>query len=334
MSQWARARALYEAYEKLRQEKAPGEDFPHLSTGDVFSWLADSGSSLRQAVPRPRPANATSMKRTSERIIPSALDLDTFCAVCGGESVQCENGSWEGPINGSSCHTSPMLRLPLLDVDPMARTQSQHHPNGPVSSTSAEDGVFRWSIREILAATDPTLVIAVRCIIAQLELSCFPESESASVSGAGPSGTASASTVDGCDIITRSNLISTSGPVSESLASCAVLALAVREFTRHLMNSAVTAFASDRTRGKESPRAVLSPAHVSRGVSGSSLTRGVIAEPPPSPFALTLTTLVQHRLRDLSPPSVIMDTSRIDHVSAVHSQPYNALDEGVDTVDG
>jgi hypothetical protein len=251
--------------------------------------------------------------------------------------VQCENGSWEGPINGSSCHTSPMLRLPLLDVDPMARTQSQHHPNGPVPSTSAEDGVLRWSIREILSATDPTLVFAVRCIIAQLKLSCFAESESASVSGArvlDPSGTTFAPTVDGYDIIIRSNRISTSGPVSESLASCAVLALAVREFTRRLINSAVTAFASDRTRGKGSPRAVLSPAHVSRGVTGSSLTRGVFAEPPPSPFALALTTLVQHRLRDLPPPSVITDTSRIDRASAVHSQSYDALDEGVDRADG
>lgn len=196
--EWARARALCEAYEKLRHEKAPGEDFPRLSTGDVFSWLADTGFSLRQAVPRSRPSNATSSRRTSERITPSALDSDTFCAVCGGESVQCENGSWEGPItNGSSCRFSPMLRLPLLDVNPTVRTQSQHHPNDPVPSTSAEDGVLRSSIREILAATDPTLVFAVRCIITQFKLSCFPESESASVSGAGvldPNGTAFAST--------------------------------------------------------------------------------------------------------------------------------------------
>jgi hypothetical protein len=205
-----------------------------------------------------------------------------------------------------------MLRLPLLDVDPMARTQSQHHPVPP---TSANGGVLRWSIREILAATDPTLVFAVRCIIVQLKLSCFPESESASVAGAGaldPSGTAIAPTVDGCDVIIRSNLISTSGPVSEPLASCAVLALAVREFTRCLIDSAVTAFASDQTRGKESPRAILSPAHVSRGVTGSFLTRGVLGEPPPSPFAIALATLVQHRQRELSPRPVIMDTSRLD----------------------
>jgi len=59
-----------------------------------------------------------------------------------------------------------------------------------------------------------------------------------------------------------------------------------------------------------------------------------MAEPPPSPFAIALTTLVQHRLRELPPPSVIMDTSRIDRVSAVHSQTYDALDEGVDRVEG
>jgi hypothetical protein len=212
-----------------------------------------------------------------------------------------------------------MLRLPLLDVGPIARTQSQHHPNGPVPSTAAEDGVFCWSIREILAATDPTLVFAIRCIIAQLRLSCFSESENAPISGAGvldPNGTAITPTVN--EIITRSNLISTTGPASKSLASCAVLGLVVREFGRRLLNSAVTAFASDRIRRKESPRAVLSPAHVSRGVVGSFLTRGVFSESPPSPVALALTTLVQHRLGDLSPPSVIVDTSRQDPVCVVH----------------
>lgn len=288
-------------------------------------------------MPRSRPANVTSGKRPSERITPSEIDSDTFCAVCGVESARCENGSWEGPINGSSCHASPMLRLPLLDVNPMARTQSQHHPNGAVPSTSAEAWVLRPSIREILAATDPTLVFAVRRIITQLKLSCLPESESASVSVAevfDPSGTALAPTAVGCDIIIRSNLISTSGPAAQSLASCAVLALAVREFARHLVHSAVTASASDRTRGKISPHAVLSPTHVSRGVTGSSLTRGVFAEPPPSPLALALSTLVQHGIRNSSPPSVIMDNSRTDHVFAAHSQSYDRLDEGLDTLDG
>lgn len=232
-----------------------------------------------------------------------------------------------------------MLRLPLLDVDPVVCAQSQHHPIGPVHFAPAEDGSFCWSVREILTATDPTVMFAVRCIISQLRLSCFLKSENASITSAGdldPNGSANTPMVDEYDIIIRSNITSTPGPVLESLASCAVLALAVREFARRLVNSAVTAFASDRAREKGGPRAVLSPAHVSHGVAGSFLTRGVLAGGvlaglPPSPVALALATVV-HPARDLSPPSVIMaDTSCRDPDSAVHSLSHCSLDEAVES---
>jgi hypothetical protein len=231
-----------------------------------------------------------------------------------------------------------MLRLPLLDVGPIVCAQSQHHPIGPVHLAPAEDGSFRWSIGEILNATDPIVTFAVRCIISQLRLSCFQEPESASIVSAGNldvNGSATTPMVDEYDIIIRPNITSTSGPVSESLASCAVLALAVREFARRLVNSTVTAFTSDRARGKGGPRAVLSPAHVSHGVAGSFLTRGVLASGtlaglPPSPVALALATVV-HPARDLSATSIIMgNTSCRDPDSAVHSLPYCALDEAVE----
>lgn len=225
-----------------------------------------------------------------------------------------------------------MLRLPLLDVDPVACAQSKRHPNGPDDFAPAEDRSFRWSIREILASTDPTLMFAVRCITAHLKLSCFPELESASVSisGAGvlgPNGSATTPMVEGDDVIIRSDLLSTSGSGSVSLASCAVLALALREFARCLVDSAVTAFSNDRGRAKGSPRAVLSPAHVARGVAGSYLTRGVLAELSPSPVALALVTLVQDPTKDQSPYSVIMDTSCRDSASAVHPLPHCASDD-------
>ncbi|KAH9984963.1 hypothetical protein BJV77DRAFT_1071691 [Russula vinacea] len=315
--EWARARALREAYEKLRKEKAPGEDYPHLSNGDVFSWLADSGLSLRQAVPRSPSAYATSGKRTLERITPSTLN--TFCPVCGVECVE-RNSSWEGPNKGSCCHASPMLRLPLLDVDPVVCAQSQHHPIGPVHFAPAEDGSFCWSVREILTATDPTVMFAVRCIISQLRLSCFPKSENASITSAGdldPNGSANTPMVDEYDIIIRSNITSTPGPYWSHWPR--VLCLRLR----------------DRAREKGGPRAVLSPAHVSHGVAGSFLTRGVLAGGvlaglPPSPVALALATVV-HPARDLSPPSVIMaDTSCRDPDSAVHSLSHCSLDEAVE----
>jgi hypothetical protein len=316
-SQWARARALRDAYEKLREEKAPAGDYPYLSTGDVFSWLADTGLSLRQGVPQSAPNNASCEKGMSERIIPSTVN--TFCATCGLESSRhpsAQSSSWEGPSGGSCCRSSPMPRLPLLDVGAIALPRLA---NGPVQSTRAEKGPFRWPIQDVLAATDPSLTFAVRCIIAPLKLSCFPESQRTSISGAGvlrPNGTAIM--VDGPDI-NRCDLAT----ISESLASVAVLALAVREFTRRLVESAVTAFANDR-RGRGSPR-ILVPAHVSLGVAvaDSFLTRdGVLAPPPPptSPVALALSTLVRHASRDPSPPSAVMGTPCSDPASPAASQ--------------
>ena len=269
---------------------------------------------------------------------------DTFCPVCGLESVQCaseQSSSWEGPYGGGSCcRTSPMLRLPLLDVDPVACAQSKRHPNGPDDFAPAKDGPFRWSIREILTSTDPSLMFAVRCITAHLKLSCFPETKSASfsVSGVGvlgSNGSAITPIVEGDDVIIRSDLTFTSGSGSVSLASCAVLAIAVREFARCLVTSAVTAYTNDRGRVKGSPRAVLTPAHVSRGVAGSFLTRGVLAELPTSPVALALVTLVQQDpTRDPSPDSVIMETSYRESASAVHSLSHCALDDVDAAVEG
>jgi len=256
----------------------------------------------------------------SERILPSAVD--TFCAACGLELVgriSAHGGSWEEPRTRDASHACPcpMLRLPLLDVSPIARAQSQRHPNDPVKSAPDENNEsFRWSTREILASIDPSLIFAIRLIVAPLKLSCFPESRSTSISGAGvlcPNSTAITTMVDGSDIVPRSDLTSTSEALSISLASSAVLALTVREFARRLVDSAVTAFASDRTRAKN-PHAILSPAHVSRGVTGSSgsfLTRGgEVADHPSSPLALALATLAQRPPSDSTSPSTVASNSR------------------------
>ncbi|KAI0250987.1 hypothetical protein BJV78DRAFT_517407 [Lactifluus subvellereus] len=288
--EWGRARVLREAYEEIRVEQAPRDDYPRLSTGDVFSWLADTGFSHYNAMSQSMPVNVPSRKRTSERISPSAID--TFCAACGlglsQHPATATKASREGPSR-STCPFSPMSRLPLLDVGPHACANSHDHPNGPVHHLSAQKRTFHWSIREVLAATDPSLTLAVRGIIVALKLSCFPESPRTSISGDG--------------VITPS-VDSDNTPrldfsqISEEyvlLASSAVLALAVREFAHQLLHPAITAFASHHARGRG--RAVLAPAHVSRGAAGSFLARdGVLTDLPPSPVvALALSTLVQHR---------------------------------------
>jgi hypothetical protein len=319
---------------ELREEKAPGDDYPYLSTGDVFCWLADTGLSLRQAVPQSAPINAPPGKRTAERIPSSAVN--TYCTTCGLESAwhPSASSSWEGETSGGfCCHGFSMSRLPLLDVGPIACPQSQNRSNGPVVSNPDEKDSFPWSNREILAATDPTLTIAVRCIVASMELSCFPELDNASICGAGvlrPNSTATpAPMADRTDISTiRSDVKPVPEVLSGSLASSAVLGLAVREFARRLLSSAVTAFANDHGRAKGGPRAVLTPAHVSVDVAGSFLTRdGVLRDDvPPSPVALVLATLVRCLPRELSPPSAITDILRRDSVSSVRSSSHHAFE--------
>ncbi|KAI9452441.1 hypothetical protein F5148DRAFT_502809 [Russula earlei] len=317
--EWARARALREAYEKLREEKAPGDDYPYLTTGDIFSWLADTGLSLRQTVPRSAPANTRPGKRTFEGIISSAVD--TFCAACGFESVghlSAQDNSWEESSGGSCGRPCRMSRLPLLDMGPIARAQSHRHPIDPVNSLLVEKASCRWSIREILSTTDPSLIFAVRCIIAPLELSCFPKLQNTSIASAGvpcPNSTAVTTMVDGSEIVPRSDLATSSEALSISLASSAMLALAVRGFARRLVNSAVIAFASDCARAKGGPRAVLSPGHVSRGVAGSFLTRGDLADIPLPPLALAVSTLVHSPSGDFRLPTTDASTSCEDLAS-------------------
>ncbi|KAH9065190.1 hypothetical protein EDB87DRAFT_1679698 [Lactarius vividus] len=109
--EWARARALREAYERAREEQAPAEEYPQLSTGEVFTWLRDAGLSLRRAVP----PSAPTKKRTSERIMPSAADA--FCPACGLDSAK--HPPREAP-SSAPCPLSSMSQLPLLDVGPLS----------------------------------------------------------------------------------------------------------------------------------------------------------------------------------------------------------------------
>lgn len=287
-----------------REEQAPGDgdEYPHLTTGDVFTWLRDAGLSLRRAVPPPAPIATPTEKRTHERITPVA---DTFCPACGLDLARHPR---EVPSSGPSCSRSSTSRLPLLDVASWVSAPSQCHPDNPTGYTPEQRKPFHWSPRDILAVADPTLNFAVRSIVLSLKLSCFQESKyEASISGDGglrPNGTVNAPmTVDG-GTRGRIDFPPTFEPECTLLTTSAILALSVREFARHLVQSAVTAFVSDRARIRANPRAVIAPGHVSRGVAGPFLGHdGVLAGLPVAqtpPVALALSTLAQLPRKGLS----------------------------------
>ena len=189
-----------------------------------------------------------------------------------------------------------MTRLPLLDVGSWVSTQTHYHPDNPTCYTPAQREPFHWSPRDVLAVTDPTLNIAVRSILFSLKLSCFQMSEhEASISGGGghhPNGTddrRKRGPVDFPSIFDEST----------SLMASAILALSVRGFARSVVQSAVTALASDSARIRGNQRAVIAPAHLACGVAGSPLVHnGVLAGFPVAqgrvpPVALALSTLAQ-----------------------------------------
>ena len=294
---------------KALAEQAPGnEDYPQLSTGDVFTWLRDAGLSLPQAV-RTSILVIPTEKRTKEQIAPVE---DAFCPACGLDLARHPR---EAPGGGTSCPISSPSRLPLLDVGSWAATPLECHPDDPTRYTSEQRKPFRWSPRDVLAVTDPTLNFAIRSIVLSLKLSCFQESiREPSISGGGglhPNSTADTPTFDWA---TRGRIDSPINFESESasLTASAILALSVREFARHLVQSAVTAFTNDCARVRGKPRAVITPCHVARGlVAGPFLAcDGVLTGFPVArtpPVALTLSTLAQLPRKGL-PPAVI-DTS-------------------------
>jgi hypothetical protein len=248
--------------------------------------------SLRRAVPS-APTAAPTDKRIYERITPPAPNA--FCPACGSDSAR--HPPREAPSSNPSCPFSSISRLPLLDVGSWVSAQTHHHPNNPTQRRP-----FHWSPRDVLAVTDPSLNFAVRSILFSLKLSCFQESQVTSISGGGGHHPNSTTTLtDGPGARGRVDIFE---PESTSLTASAILALSVREFARCMIQSAVTAFASDRARIRGNPRAVIAPSHLACGVTGTGtfvVRDGVLPVAQVPPVALALSTLTQPPPRNCLP---------------------------------
>lgn len=256
-------------------------------------------------MPPSAPTATPTEKRIYERITPPAADA--FCPACGLNSAS--HPPPESP-SSSPCPFSSLSRLPLLDVGSWVSTQTHYHPDNPTCYTPAQQRPFHWSPRDILAVTDPTLNFAVRSILYSLKLSCFQEESrgGASISGGGGHFPDCTAITDDRGTRGRVDFPSNIEYESTSLSASAILALSVREFARCVVQSAVTAFVSDRALIRGDSRAAISPAHLAYGVAGVLLVRdGVhsglpVAEVPSVALALsTLTRLPRY--------PAVMDTS-------------------------
>ena len=293
-SQWARAHALRAAYEgACSSEPWPDgrADIP-LTTGDVFRWLEDGGQFLRKAR-RPVIQSARISKPTPIVVKPEPEQRhdEEYCRNCGLhylrhptglldplQDISSPRGDLDNikqepviptipstPALALSCpgfNSAGTLDFPVLDVN---RLLALPPPAGPgaaaevayglspalfdPSPASSRGEIFStrtlsdMSARDLVTAAEPDVVRAVGTLATRWKLDRAARTD---VGGLGLEG---------------------------GLAPAAALALAVRSFSRMLMQSALGEFARDeaglRARGRggaEAKARLLTPAHVVRGL--------------------------------------------------------------------
>ncbi|KAL7279869.1 hypothetical protein ACG7TL_006278 [Trametes sanguinea] len=297
----ARARALRDAYSQLISEQQDTEAVP-LTTLDVYHWLEDEGFYPRSGVNGAKQDSQKSEAAKSSRRQrgPGALSGDAFCRTCGlhrayhpnvvdedVKPVDIKPSALGAAVERGLCmafngEDGAPTRRPIFDVDALlkfAPTDSeidaaQEVPYGlsraifvaPTSSSPGAD--MSSSLTDLVSVADPMLVVAIQRITGLPRLG-NEAVEDRSEESATP-------------------FMLTTLPRSEAaaeLAPSALLAIALKEFVRHLVGRGIDALRQDeaalrvatgrhdRARrppaagGAIPPRRLLTPSHVLRGVA-------------------------------------------------------------------
>ncbi|OSC97231.1 hypothetical protein PYCCODRAFT_1399215 [Trametes coccinea BRFM310] len=297
----ARARALRDAYSQLISEQQDTEAVP-LTTLDVYHWLEDEGFYPRSGVNGAKQDSQKSEAAKSSRRQrgPGALSGDAFCRTCGlhrayhpnvvdedVKPVDIKPSALGAALERGLCmafngEDGAPTRRPIFDVDALlkfAPTDSeidaaQEVPYGlsraifvaPTSSSPGAD--MSSSLTDLVSVADPMLVVAIQRITGLPRLG-NEAVEDRSEESAAP-------------------FMLTTLPRSEAaaeLAPSALLAIALKEFVRHLVGRGIDALRQDeaalrvatgrhdRARrppaagGAIPPRRLLTPSHVLRGMA-------------------------------------------------------------------
>ncbi|KIP06229.1 hypothetical protein PHLGIDRAFT_468557 [Phlebiopsis gigantea 11061_1 CR5-6] len=293
--EWERAHALCAAYEEAcRSEPWPdGRADIALTTGDVFRWLEEEGQFLRKSRrPVIQSVQTSKAKRTVVKHEPEERPDEEYCRNCGLHYLQHPTGPLEplqevygtrsdldnikqepvAPVNPSlsplvlSCSSfniASALDFPVLDVNRLLASPPYAGPGAaaamayglnpvlfaPQPSSHEENYSTRTTTaRELVTAAEPDIVRATEALVTRWKLD-----------------RATGTNGDRLDLEDR-------------VAPSAMLALAVRCFTRMLMKSALGEFARDeaglRPRGAAAKGRLLTPAHVVRGLLHDAPTVG------------------------------------------------------------
>ncbi|KAL0066435.1 hypothetical protein AAF712_006477 [Marasmius tenuissimus] len=277
--EWGRAKAIRDAYTEKANELGgtpSGDALIPLTVGDVFSWLEDEGHFFREKVD----AEASNKTKNPKG---KAAEEDKWCRTCGlglslhgtpsASNTRMTMGSRPSPSPSASaggiddvasdiartdgnvhqCSIIPKVlqptNFPTIDIQKvlqqrllrkaaaLASTEARNEPIPPTTSTLVQvrDAGKLQRDRLIVSTADPKLIHFVLPHVNSLRFSIFNVPDQ---------------TPDGVRPQFPANQYGPSGPtIDATLAPYAYLALATKQFLRHLLTSALDISKRDREYG-------------------------------------------------------------------------------------
>ncbi|KAF8348971.1 hypothetical protein F5887DRAFT_948644, partial [Amanita rubescens] len=152
--EWRRAGALQNAYVKAISGYNH-DRFPSLTTGDIYSWLADNGHFLRQS---------TSLAQKSHPTTSSDSQKVQHCPVCGltADAHSLRSDAADNPFQWDMRCFRKTREFPLIDSKDVITTQ--------ISSPVYRAEMSQPQLRSLLQASDPSTIQAVQAMVENLTI--------------------------------------------------------------------------------------------------------------------------------------------------------------------
>ena len=236
------------AYDETAHSALYNEGVVSLTTANIYRWMADAGHFPRKAIGKQD--NNRSQHAKMATLFPSADQLsEMFCSHCGLHHTSHTKMESE---ESSVCDVVPssVTRLPIMDPSQFFSIIVSDL-GIPMAPYMVQNSLWH-SAKNLIAVSDPTLTLAIRASVIQLQLKTFG------------SGNRFLSTPGGRSFrLTELGVSATE--IDNHIAPYALLSIVIRSFIRALVRGGLR-IADQDAFGKRSRTRLLTPSHILRGL--------------------------------------------------------------------
>jgi hypothetical protein len=245
--------------------RSHSERLVHLTTGDIFRWMADDGHFLRE----PTRKTSEHLLNTDKGKFAQSLKLrpGMFCSYCGLDfelhppSIQ----AMEENVFCGAVRNSQVVKLPITDLgrvasespSPIIRESLHSTSQGQAASCHAHK-LVPYSARDFVSISDPRLTLSILDVVSQLKLRCFEAN-------------AYSSPKLGLRLFPLGTVGKTASSVEDRLAPYALLAILTKAFIGLLIRDGVSVANQDGAKSRSMNTRLLTPSHILRGIHGRAL---------------------------------------------------------------